>query len=53
MWTSRCLVTGKLASSPNLVKKSQTRLEGFDDKILALYVRGMTTRDIQAQLQGR
>jgi putative transposase len=35
----------------HLVKKGQTRLEGFDDKILALYARGMTTRDIQAQLQ--
>jgi len=36
---------------PQLVKKGQTRLEGFDEKILALYARGMTTRDIQAQLQ--
>jgi putative transposase len=36
---------------PQLVKKAQTRLEGFDDKILALYARGMTIRDIQAQLQ--
>src|SRR3989442_6295084 len=36
---------------PQLVKKGQIRLEGFDDKILALYARGMTTRDIQAQLQ--
>src|SRR5258707_13256146 len=36
---------------PQLVRKGQTRLEGFDDKILALYARGMTTRDIQAQVQ--
>ena len=36
---------------PILVKKGQTRLDGFDDKILALYARGMTTGDIQAQLQ--
>ncbi len=36
---------------PQLVKRGQTRLEGFDDKILAMYARGMTTRDIQAQLQ--
>src|SRR6266705_1061131 len=36
---------------PQLVKEGRTRLEGFDDKILALYARGMTTRDIQAQLQ--
>jgi putative transposase len=33
-----------------LVQKGQTRLEGFDDKIVALYARGMTTSDIQAQL---
>jgi putative transposase len=33
-----------------IVKKGQTRFNGFDDKILSLYARGMTTRDIQAQL---
>src|SRR3989442_10900004 len=33
---------------PQLVKKGQTRLEGFDVKILAMYARGLTTRDIQA-----
>lgn len=32
--------------SPLLVEKGQTRFTGFDDKILALYARGMTTRDI-------
>lgn len=36
---------------PQIVKKGQTRLDGFDEKILALYARGMTVRDIQAQLQ--
>src|SRR5260370_40232334 len=36
---------------PQLVKKGQTRLEGFDKKILALYPRGMTTRDIRPPLQ--
>jgi len=36
---------------PIIVKKGQTRFDGFDDKILSLYARGMTTRDIQAQLQ--
>jgi len=35
---------------PQLIAKGQTRFEGFDDKILSLYARGMTTRDIQAQL---
>ncbi len=29
----------------------QRRLEGFDEKVLALYARGMTTRDIQAHLR--
>ena len=36
---------------PELVKKRQTRFDGFDEKILALYARGMTVRDIQAELQ--
>ncbi len=35
---------------PVLIPKHQTRLEGFEEKILALYARGMTTRDIQAQI---
>ncbi|MBX9573681.1 MAG: IS256 family transposase [Candidatus Obscuribacterales bacterium] len=36
---------------PKLVKKHQTRLEGFDEKVIAMYARGMTVRDIQAQLK--
>lgn len=36
---------------PQLIQKHQTRLEGFEEKILTLYARGMTTRDIQAQVQ--
>ena len=36
---------------PQVVPKRHTRLEGFDDKILALYARGMTVRDIQSQLK--
>jgi transposase-like protein len=35
---------------PQLMKKRQTRVEGFDEKVLALYGRGMSTRDIQAHL---
>lgn len=31
---------------PQLIPKGQTRLTKFDDQILALYARGMTTRDI-------
>jgi len=36
--------------SPKIVKKRQRRFEGFDDKILALYSRGMSTRDIEAHI---
>ena len=36
---------------PVIVKKGQKRFNGFDDKILSLYARGMTTRDIQEQLK--
>ena len=35
---------------PQLVRKGQRRFEGFDDKILALYSRGLSTRDIEAHL---
>jgi putative transposase len=37
--------------SPKIVRKRQRRFEGFDDKILALYSRGLSTRDISAHLQ--
>ncbi len=37
--------------TPQLLPKHQTRFEGFDEKILSIYARRMTTRDIQAQLQ--
>lgn len=36
---------------PKLVKKHQTRFTGFDDKVLSMYARGMSTRDIQGHLQ--
>jgi putative transposase len=36
---------------PVLVPKRQRRLEGFDEKVLALYARGLTTRDIQGHLE--
>jgi putative transposase len=32
---------------PQLIAKHQRRLSGFDEKIMALYAKGMTTRDIQ------
>lgn len=36
---------------PQLIRKHQRRLPGFDEKILALYAKGMTTRDIQEVVQ--
>lgn len=36
---------------PQLIPKHQTRWAGFDDKILSLYSRGMTVREIQSHLE--
>ncbi len=36
---------------PQLVKKHQRRLAGLDERILSLYARGLSTRDIQAELK--
>ena len=36
---------------PQILKKHQTRFNGFDEKILSMYARGMTTREIQGHLQ--
>ena len=36
---------------PQLIPKHQTRWAGFDDKIISLYARGMTVREIQAHLE--
>jgi len=35
---------------PRLVKKNQRRLEGLDEKIVALYAGGMTTREIETYI---
>jgi len=35
---------------PRLISKHQTRWTGFDDKIISLYSRGMTLREIQSHL---
>src|SRR6202167_5676713 len=35
---------------PQIVRKRQRRFEGFDEKILALYSRGLSTRDMEAHL---
>lgn len=36
---------------PRLVKKGEKQLNGFDERIISLYARGMTTRDIQAHFE--
>jgi putative transposase len=36
---------------PQILAKHQTRFDGFDNKILSMYARGMTTREIQGHLQ--
>jgi putative transposase len=36
---------------PQILPKRQTRWTGFDDKILSMYARGMTTREIQGHLE--
>ena len=36
---------------PQIIKKHQKRFDMFDDKIISMYARGMTTRDIQGHLE--
>ena len=36
---------------PVLIAKYQRRFPGFDEKIIAMYARGMSTRDIQAHIE--
>ena len=36
---------------PQIVSKGQTRFTGFDDKIVSMYARGMSTREIQGHLE--
>jgi putative transposase len=36
---------------PAIVPKGESRFKGFDDKIISMYARGMTTRDIQTHLE--
>ena len=36
---------------PRIVPKGRTRFDEFDDKIIALYARGMTVRDVAARLR--
>lgn len=36
---------------PKIIPKNQTRFDDMDNKIISLYARGMSTRDIQEQLK--
>lgn len=36
---------------PQLIRKRQVRLPGFDEKVLSLYARGLTTRELQDHLE--
>ena len=36
---------------PRIVAKGQRRMDGFDQKIISLYARGMTTREMQAHFE--
>jgi putative transposase len=36
---------------PKIIGKNQTRFTGFDDKIISMYARGMSTREIQGHLE--
>ena len=37
--------------SPEIVKKRQGDISGLEDKIISMYAKGMTTRDIQTHIQ--
>jgi len=37
---------------PQIVRKRQRRLAGFDDQVIARYGRGLAQRDVRAQLEG-
>ena len=46
----RCRGTGSGTFEPRIVPKHQRRLDGFDQNVISLYAKGMTTGDIQAHL---
>jgi putative transposase len=41
----------KSTFEPQILPKHQTRFTGFDDKIVSMYARGMTTREIESHLK--
>ncbi len=47
----KCRVTAQLPSPRNSSRKGQTRFDGFDERVLSLYARGLSVREIQAHLE--
>ncbi|NOZ66927.1 MAG: IS256 family transposase [Alphaproteobacteria bacterium] len=37
--------------APQIIKKGQRRFDGFDDKIISMYARGMSVREIRGHLE--
>jgi putative transposase len=48
-WTSKCRVTGR-GGEAKILRKYETSSSELEDKIIALYAKGMTVRDITAML---
>ena len=48
-WRPRGIRNGSY--EPKIIGKGQTRFTGFDDKIISMYARGMSTREIQEHLE--
>ena len=48
-WRSRA--TARHRFDPQLIAKYQRRFPGFDDKIVSMYARGMSTREIVGHLR--
>ena len=47
----RCRATRAGSFDPQLIAKYQRRFPGFDDKIISMYARGMSTREITGHLR--
>ena len=47
----RCRAIARRRFDPQLIAKYQRRFPGFDDKIVSMYARGMSTREIQGHLR--
>src|SRR5450830_1232340 len=48
---SKCPETATAASSRSSSRNTRPHFDGFDEKIISMYARGMTVREIQGHLQ--